>query len=311
MARLGVGRSAAGRRPRSPRRCCRRVLHGLVADAPEQVGVYVPVPRRPESRGRLRFHGEWTGMRGASVGSPPRTSVPDTVLDLCDLTAEGQVVNVVLQALQERRTTVARLQAAVERRSRLRHRLLLTDLLADAAEGAESALELRYLRDVERAHGLPAGTRQHQRRHPLGRDVRDVRYDAFATVVELDGRRGHDGAGRFRDMRRDNRAVVDGEAVLRYGWWDVVERACVAARQVGGVLGLRGCPDRPRPCPRCRRVPVRWTLASCREYTGGSRGLPGPRGGNSWAPTALRSTCRDCSHRPRSLSSAAQRYSRT
>ena len=36
----------------------------------------------------------------------------------------------------------------------------------------------------------------------------DVDYEEYGLLVELDGRRGHDGAGRFRDMNRDNRHVL-------------------------------------------------------------------------------------------------------
>jgi hypothetical protein len=80
---------------------------------------------------------------------------------------------------------------------------LLGVLLSDVGAGAESPLELTYLWDVERAHGLPVGRRQASR---LGLPyASDVSYDAFGLLVELDGRLGHDGAARFRDMQRDNR----------------------------------------------------------------------------------------------------------
>lgn len=82
------------------------------------------------------------------------------------------------------------------------HRQLMLDLLTDVAAGAESALEVSYLRDVERAHGLPRVRRQLQR---LGLPCHcDVGYDEFQTLVELDGRNGYVGSGRFRDMLRGN-----------------------------------------------------------------------------------------------------------
>ncbi len=76
-------------------------------------------------------------------------------------------------------------------RSRLTHRRLLANVLGDVAAGAQSALEIEYLRDVERAHGLPDGERQ----QPSGRTWQDVRYRRFSTIVELDGRLGHEGIG--------------------------------------------------------------------------------------------------------------------
>ena len=76
----------------------------------------------------------------------------------------------------------------------------------------------------------------------------DVLYRAYDTVVELDGRAAH--PDRFRDMRRDNRAVVAGRAPLRYGYRDVREQPCATAVQVGTVLSGRGWRGRLR---RCRR----------------------------------------------------------
>ena len=59
-------------------------------------------------------------------------------------------------------------------------------------------------------------------------------------MVELDGRMGHEGTGRFRDLERDNAAAAAGELTLRYGWHDVADRACVAAFQLAAVLARRG-----------------------------------------------------------------------
>jgi very-short-patch-repair endonuclease len=158
------------------------------------------------------------------------------------------VLHWVTQAVQTRRTTVVRLRRTLEARSRHSRRRFLEELLADVAEGVESPLELRYLRDVERAHGLPQGVRQHVSR---SRDRRDVVYREYGLVVELDGRLGHEGLGRFRDMRRDNRATVDGESTLRYGSVDVTWEPCLVARQVAEVLVLRGWRSEFRLCTHC------------------------------------------------------------
>jgi hypothetical protein len=66
-------------------------------------------------------------------------------------------------AVQRRMTTARRLRRELDGRARQRHRALLLDLLFDVGVGAESPIELRYLRDVERPHGLPKGTRQQSR----------------------------------------------------------------------------------------------------------------------------------------------------
>jgi very-short-patch-repair endonuclease len=186
------------------------------------------------------------------IGSPPRTTVEDTVLDLCDAGSAEGALGCVTRAVQERRTTTARLGAALAGRRRARHRALLRDLLADVAQGAETPLEIRYLRDVERAHRLPAGQRQDQ----LEQFWRDVAYEEFATVVELDGRLGHDGLGRFRDMARDNRTVVRGQATLRYGVPDVMLRPCAVPSQVALVLQRGGWTGTLVPCPHCPPRPI-------------------------------------------------------
>jgi hypothetical protein len=83
----------------------------------------------------------------------------------------------------------------------------------------------------------------------------DVGYDAYGLLVELDGRLGHEGAGRFRDMERDNRFVLGGLTTLRYGWFDVVDHPCLVAAQVGQMLIARGWLGLPARCERCAGVP--------------------------------------------------------
>jgi hypothetical protein len=69
---------------------------------------------------------------------------------------------------------------------------MLEASLLDVAEGARSPLELAFLRNVERAHGLPRSERQLRWG---GRRVIwiDVDHLLFRTRVELDGQLGHQG----------------------------------------------------------------------------------------------------------------------
>jgi hypothetical protein len=141
---------------------------------------------------------------------------------------------------------------ALGRRARIPRRAELRELLGDAGLGCSSVLEWRYLSDVERAHGLPAAERQHRRPRPGGAVFDDVRYAGYEVRVELDGRAAHPDEARWRDLRRDNAAVQEGDAVLRYGFAAVVERSREVARQVAEVLRLNGWADGPRPCrPEC------------------------------------------------------------
>jgi hypothetical protein len=75
----------------------------------------------------------------------------------------------------------------------------------------------------------------------------DVAYPDFGVIVHLDGRT-HRYAVRFRDMRRDNAAVVRGEDPLRYGWFDIDERPCDVAAQIVLLLARNGWSRQPRRC---------------------------------------------------------------
>ncbi len=228
-------------------------LHRIVADPPNPIEVLVPHGSRPGSHTWWTFRQEVDGVRGRSVQDPPRTSAEDTLLDLAAEATEGEVINLVLAAVQSRCVSVPALRRRLGARRRVRHRALIESLITEAAAGVHSGLELDYARSVERPHGLPTASRQHTNR---ASHQRDVRYDRFATVVELDGRLGHEGLGRFRDMHRDNFATVSGEASLRFGYWDVHERPCLIARQVGLVLARRGWLGELVACAKCRCVPL-------------------------------------------------------
>ena len=227
-------------------------VHGLIDAPPDQIEVCVPWERVMTSRWPWAFRRERPGVRLASYQSPPRVAIDDTIVDLCLGASEEEVITLVTQAIQLRLTSVSALRRRIHQRSRVSHRKLLLTLVSDVAEGAESPLELRYLRRVERAHSLPTGRRQASNR---ASHVRDVRYDRFRTVVELDGRLGHEQLGRFRDMRRDNFATVSQEATLRYGRADVWGRPCEVAQQVASVLVDRGWEGLPSRCPDCQNVP--------------------------------------------------------
>jgi len=227
-------------------------LHQLLPDPPPEITVLVPHGMTLRATAPWTFIQEHAGIRARSVKSPPCTSPEDTLLDLCAGMTEGEAINLLISAIQSRRVAVPALRRRLAARNRVRHRRLLESLLLEVTEGIESVLELNYARRVERPHGLPRGTRQQIN---AAGHRRDVRYDRFATVVELDGRVSHEGLGRFRDMHRDNYATVTGEATLRYGHWDIHERSCLVARQVGYVLSLRGWTGDLVTCPNCRLLP--------------------------------------------------------
>jgi hypothetical protein len=183
---------------------------------------------------------------------PPQTRVEETVLDLVESADSlDDVIGWLTRACGRRLTTASRLAAAAATRKRMRWRREVRAVLGDVESGAHSPLEVRYLRTVERPHGLPPALRQTRRERRGGCYYDDVRYAPFGVLVELDGRLGHVADGRLRDLRRDNAAAESGELVLRYGWADVTGRPCVVAAQVANVLQARGWAGRPDRCPRC------------------------------------------------------------
>ena len=228
-------------------------LWGLIAEAPATIDVLQPFGERCTISGPWNFRRERAGVRSPrSVGSPPRLTGADTVLDLTGAARGGDVVALVTRAVQLRLVSASTLLEALGQRAQHRHRRLLEELLGDVADGVESPLELHYLRDVERAHRLPRGRRNRYRAGLRHRS--DVGYDDFALLVELDGRLGHADEGRFRDFRRDNDFALRSLVTLRYGWHDVVERPCEVAQQVASVLGAHGWTGVMSRCVRCRRV---------------------------------------------------------
>jgi hypothetical protein len=82
---------------------------------------------------------------------------------------------------------------------------------------------------------------------PVGRSAR--------VLVELDGRTGHEGVERFRDMNRDNQFALIEWITLRYGWFDVVHRPCLVAFQIAAALVARGWSGMPTRCSRCVNMP--------------------------------------------------------
>jgi hypothetical protein len=124
--------------------------------------------------------------------------------------------------------------------------------------GVTSPLERRFRRDVAQAHGLPVGQAQVRTASAGGVVYRDVVYEEFGVIVELDGRLGHESEPEaFRDQQRDNHATLTGLATLRFGWLGIVAGPCSAASQLGSLLTMRGWRGRVRRCgPGCTVSPA-------------------------------------------------------
>ena len=238
-------------------------LEQVLPEPPRKVTVCVPAVRHIEVPAGVRLvrRRRLEDLRHPAR-TPPRLRVEQAVLDVAADRGEGGAIDVVLRAIGEQRTTAAKLRAALRWRGRHRHRVLLEELLTEAADGVRTPLERRYHRGVEKAHGLPRAERN--RAEPVhdgaGRVVRnryrDVRYRRWRLVVELDGDEAHRLWRRRHDRARDNSVGLAGDRHLEYGWFEVVEEPCRVAVDVATALRRQGWQGFPTPCgPSCPLKP--------------------------------------------------------
>jgi hypothetical protein len=229
--------------------------HGLQGDwAESPIRLEIPHTRRVQQQpGIVITRCRQLARRLLGSREPAIVRIEVAVLSVASRRPKADdAVALVLDACRQRRTTAQRLLDELEQLRWLPRRGLLLRGLLDAGEGVESFLELVYLRKVERAHGLPTGKRQ-VRADRAGKPIRrDVVYEEFDVFVELDGRVGHeDTDSRWRDMSRDNAAVLDSKLTLRFGH-QIVSDPCAAAAQTAALLRLRGWTGFPTPCsPTC------------------------------------------------------------
>lgn len=109
---------------------------------------------------------------------------------------------------------------------------------ADLAAGAYNAAE-RRLQAILRESGI-GGWRGDQRLDlPGGRVVRvDVFCRRERLVIEVDGFDAHGRAEFQEDRTRQNALVAAGYTVLRFTWWDLVDRPAQVAREIRATLAL-------------------------------------------------------------------------
>jgi hypothetical protein len=251
-------------------------LHGLIDSPAEAIYLTVPSTRRITTPGLVvRMSGRISRATQPNR-DPPRTSVEETVLDLAERSRSfDDACGWITKACGKRLTTEEKLRAALSLRKKMRWRSELDDVLAAAGDGIHSVLEYRYVRDVERAHGLPRS--RHQVRVVIdGKTVyRDVYYEEYEAAVELDGRLAHPDGEHWRDYQRDNQARARGVETSRYGWRDVYGHACETALLQAQILQRRGWRGTPRPCSPCCPVGRTRPAGTKREVSGDRVNLDG------------------------------------
>ncbi len=184
--------------------------------------------------------------------TPPRTRVEETVLDLTDVARDFDAAFSWLSATCGRRlSTAQQIRAAANSRARLRWRSDILEGLAQISGGVMSVLERRFVRNVERPHGLPVPKRQARTRRGTKSAYLDNLYAEFGLVVELDGLASHPAETRWQDIHRDNDLATSGITTLRYSWIDLTRRPCHVAAEIAAVLRQRGWRGTIGRCPSC------------------------------------------------------------
>lgn len=124
----------------------------------------------------------------------------------------------VAAVVQQRLCTVERLDEAMQRTGRIRHKAYLREALRDIAGGAEALSELDLCR-VCRRSGLQEPIRQVRRRGADGRvrylDAEWVLDDGRRIVLEVDGAHHLEVEHWQADIRRERGLVAGGTTVLR------------------------------------------------------------------------------------------------
>jgi len=194
--------------------------------------------------------GTWRFIRAArrGEGTPPRTSRAQTIVDLSGVLTTDRMAALVAQAIARHHVSAQAIMAAWDATPRHPGRSLLPELVADADRGVSSALEWHYLREVERAHGLPAAERQAK---PAELYAVDVLHRRERLIIELDSMSYHRGLAATVDLERDRFHAAEGYLTVRFTWPDVVNRPCRTAATVALHLRERGWTGHPRTCPRC------------------------------------------------------------
>jgi len=146
------------------------------------------------------------------------------------------------------------LARAVELRRPPRYLRPIEDAITLLREGVLSALERRYLVEVEQAHGLPVGRRQGPVLVDGIRRYEDLTYDLpdGPAIVRLDGFGYHrDGFTAITDRRRTVAAAMVGTPSVPFGWEEVTRFPCRTAREVEAILRCLRWEGSRAACPRC------------------------------------------------------------
>jgi hypothetical protein len=230
-------------------------LHRLIDKPVSKIHVTVPAQRNPARRSPIRGVIIHRSRNVASEPLPPwqlpRTPIAETMLDLVESAKiTDDAFAWLTRGFGRDLVNAGMLTTALAARKRMRRRPRLLEALTDVADGVMSPIELRYVRDVERAHGLPHARRQARRELDGGVRYLDNFYEAFRLCVEIDGRLTHPPEQKWRDADRDSDNLFrDDVQTLRLGLRHVTSGRCAQAAKLARLFIRRGWDaEGLRPC---------------------------------------------------------------
>lgn len=195
-------------------------------DPPPWIDVIVDPRRRMSPRSRERLHrvsvpdAEITTVQGL-----PITSRRWSILDYAGRLSIAEAVRFLDRALQKRWLTKADISRRVNDHPFRTGNTVLRRVLAITGDGAAAESE-RRLHALLRSAGI-GGWRANWELRVGGSVVAvlDVAFLEFWLALEIDGMAFHIDVDRFvHDRRRQNAIVALGWTVLRFTWWDLVDR---------------------------------------------------------------------------------------
>jgi hypothetical protein len=194
------------------------MARGLDWKSAEEIHVVVPAGARPRPRRGVVVH---VSRRFDPITDvefavrPPCTHLDRSVIDAAAWAPnDRRACGVLRSAVQQRLTTVERLESAFTAAGLIQRHRLIGLTLGDVAGGAQSFAEIDFVRLARRA-GLKPPTRQTLRRDADGRwRFLDVDFDFF--TVEVDGALHLLPRRYWADMRRQNALTLRGDHILRF-----------------------------------------------------------------------------------------------
>lgn len=172
--------------------------------------------------------------------TPRRTRLPRSVVDWASWQASDRAARtVVLQSLQSRKVSAAKLRDVLPSRGPCLHHAVILESVDDA-EGGVASLPERDFRELVVAGGLPMPTHQAVRRRPSGVYYLDAEWQACRLSAEIQGVHHFEVMQRERDLDRQNDLVIEGESLLQFTSFAVRHRGAHVVGTLRRALYRRG-----------------------------------------------------------------------